>query len=213
MGRLNLLRVLSKRGSQPLDAPAYWEMRAPDLIYGYDHPESWDERSWLSAGVEEKLVPQLLREHAVVSVLVVGAGTGRQYKFLADFGVDVRGFDLSPTLVAAARERHPEIETVVDDLLGAEQRHTVADAVLATAVLQHIDPARIHEAARSVAALARKLIIVREATWLAERSAYQWAHDYQALFSEWELVQCVVTDEAGRYRVELQAFVPRAPQI
>lgn len=213
MARLNILRALRERGTRsPIDPAVYWESRAPDLVSGYDHPETWAERGWLAAGVEEEFVPQVLRDHGVSSVLVVGAGTGRQYEFLRDLGVDVRGFDISQALARAARERHPQIETLVDDILGADQRHPPADAVLATAVLQHISPARISDAARSVAGLARHLIILREATWLAFSSTYQWAHDYDALFPDWEIVQRVVTDETDRYRTELRAIVRRAPQ-
>jgi SAM-dependent methyltransferase len=210
MSRLSILRTLrQRRTAKPLDQAAYWEMRAPDLVHGYDHPETWAERGWLAAGIEEELVPRLLRDQGVASVLVVGAGTGRQYDFLGNLGAHVRGFDISQTLARAASERHPEIETLVDDVLGAEQRHAAADAVLATAVLQHIAPSRIRDAARSVASLARRLIILREATWLATSSTYQWAHDYNALFPGWELVQRVVTDDTERYRVELRALIRR----
>ena len=80
----------------------------------------------MSGGIEEKVVPQLLRRHGVRSVLVVGAGTGRQYEFLALLGVPVRGS--YTTLAPAARERHPGIDTTVDDLLGADERHSPVDA-------------------------------------------------------------------------------------
>src|SRR5919201_4635856 len=150
MARLmDIVRALrTPRVRAPLDPAAYWEMRAPDLVHGYDHPETWAERGWMASGVEEELVPRLLRDRNVASVIVVGAGTGRQYGFLSDLGISVRGFDISPSVVQAARERHPRIETLVDDLLGAEQRHAPADAVLATAVLQHVAPDRIQDAAR-----------------------------------------------------------------
>jgi len=201
---VNILRPFRRRRTDPA---GYWERRAPELVSGYDHPETWAERGWMSSGVEEDLVPRLLREHSVGSVLVVGAGSGRQYEFLRPLGIDVRGFDISPTMVAAARERHPEVDTVVDDVLGAEARHEPADAVLATAVLQHVSPERVVEAATSVQSLARRLIVLRELTWLGAPSDYQWAHDYDGLFSGWETVDRAVTDETERGRVELRALV------
>lgn len=196
------MRLLRRRA---VDPATYWESRAPDLIEGYDHPETWAERNWQQAGIEEQVVARILRESGVRSVLVVGAGTGRQYEFLTGF--DVRGFDLSPSLVSAALERHSGIETVVDDVIGAEQRHVPADAVLATGVLQHISPDRIEEAAASVAALARRLIVLREAVWLAKVSSYQWAHDYDALFHGWRLAESVVTDEQEHVLTELRAYI------
>ena len=204
MQPVNILRPFRRRRTDPA---GYWERRAPELVSGYDHPETWAERGWMSSGVEEVLVPRLLQERRIGSVLVVGAGSGRQYAFVSQLGIEVRGFDISPTMVAAARKRHPEIETVVDDLLGAETRHEPADAVLATAVLQHVSPEHADEAARTVQALARRLIVLRELTWAAAQSDYQWAHDYGALFPGWEIVERAVTDETARGRVELRALV------
>jgi SAM-dependent methyltransferase len=39
--------------------------------------------------------------------LVVGCGTGEDAEFLAGLGFVVTGFDIAPTVIAAARERHP----------------------------------------------------------------------------------------------------------
>jgi hypothetical protein len=127
--------------------------------------------------------------------------------------MDVRGFDLAPTLVAAARERHPAIDTVVDDLIGAETRHAPADAVLSTAVLQHVAPEQIHDAAQAVIGLARRMIVLREVSWLAAVSPYQWAHDYDALFGDWTVAYRAVTDDNERARVELRALVRQPSRV
>ena len=214
MRRIRTLRVPWRRSaaiaSDPLE---FWEQRAPDIVHGYDHPETWAKRGWMAEGVEEEVVPQLLRQHGIGSVLVVGAGTGRQYAFLGGLGVRVRGFDLSPTLVAAARERHPGIETVVDDLIGGETRHAPADAVLSTAVLQHVPPEQIDDAVQAVVGLARRMIVLRELSWLEATSPYQWAHNYEALFPDWTDVYRAVTDDNEHVRVELRAFVRRQPDV
>jgi trans-aconitate methyltransferase len=156
----------------------------------------------MATGIEEELVPRVLHEHGVRSVLVPGAGSGRQYGYLGGFSV--RGFDLSPTLAAAARERYPNVETAVSDLVDAELVHPPADAVVTTALLQHIPPDRIEAAVASLCALAEKLVVIRETTWLARRSSYQFAHDYDSLFRGWKLLESVVTDENAICRVELR---------
>jgi 2-polyprenyl-3-methyl-5-hydroxy-6-metoxy-1,4-benzoquinol methylase len=40
--------------------------------------------------------------------LVVGCGTGEDAEFLASLGFVVTGFDIAPTAIAIARERHPQ---------------------------------------------------------------------------------------------------------
>jgi SAM-dependent methyltransferase len=51
--------------------------------------------------------------------LVVGCGTGEDAEYLAGLGFAVTGFDIAPTAIAAARERHPDSAVVyqVADLL------------------------------------------------------------------------------------------------
>ena len=89
----------ARRALEPVD---FWEQRAPDLVHGYDHPETWPERGWMAGGFEEEFVPELLRKYEIASVLVVGAGTGRQYGFLTDLGVAIRGFDISEGAISRA---------------------------------------------------------------------------------------------------------------
>jgi SAM-dependent methyltransferase len=50
--------------------------------------------------------------------LVIGCGTGEDAEFLAGLGYEVTGFDIAPTGIAAARERHPgsRVDYVVADL-------------------------------------------------------------------------------------------------
>ena len=51
--------------------------------------------------------------------LVVGCGTGEDAEYLAGLGFAVTGFDIAPTAIAAARERHPDsaVDYQVADLL------------------------------------------------------------------------------------------------
>jgi SAM-dependent methyltransferase len=185
-----------------------WEGHAAELIEGYDHPETWPERGWMCEGVEEVYVPRLLRNHSIPSVLVVGSGTGRQYRYLAPLEIEIAGFDISPTLVAHARERYPMIPTVVDDVVGAESRHQQADAVLTSAVLQHVPPESIGRAIRSLKLLARRLIVMREICTQLVDATYQWAHDYQTLLDGWTCVYRIRTDATTRCTVDLTAWIP-----
>jgi SAM-dependent methyltransferase len=157
----------------------------------------------MRAGVEEPIVPELLRAAGASSVLVVGAGTGRQYEYLGDF--DVSGIDLSPKLVKLCRQRYPRIETTVGDV--TRLQHESVDAVVSSAVLQHVRPAQITETIDRICQVASRLVILRECTSLAAPRDYQFAHDYRALFgAPWALVHTETTDEFPDVTVELMAF-------
>lgn len=185
----------------------YWEARAANLIDTYDNPETWAERGWTTGAAEETQVPRILKRTGARSVLVVGVGTGRQYEFLTHMKLnELRGIDISPTLVSVCRQRHPAAQTEVDDLLGADERHPAADAVLSTAVLQHVPPRDITDAVGSVKGLARRIVIIRELTLLTDVSTYTWAHDYPALFSDWRMVHDEVTDSTERYVTRLMVW-------
>jgi SAM-dependent methyltransferase len=209
-----LSRIIGRGDDAPVDPAGpyvpdeYWENRAGALIEAYDSPESWEERGWLRDGVEQAEVPPLLERVSARSALVVGAGSGRQYEFLRPLGLEIRGFDISPTLVEACQLRYPEIETVVDTLIGADERHAPMDAVLSTTVLQHIAPDEIHAAVAAVKSLARQIVVIRETTRLRDASSYQWAHDYRSLFADWRAVDSSITDENDLVTVELMAWMP-----
>lgn len=206
MRQLQRLRRLLPSGRY--DPAVYWERRAEELIRTYDSPEVWDTRGWLRYEVEEQLVPMLLGARGLRTVLVVGAGSGRQYDYLLSGGFEPAGLDISPRLVEECATRFPDVHTEIGDLLGAEQWLAPHDAVLATAVLQHISPSSIRDAVTACRSLARELVVIREQTRRADPSPYQWAHDYPALFAPWQPAHREVTDDDGRTEVTLFAFVP-----
>jgi SAM-dependent methyltransferase len=87
--------------------------------------------------------------------LVVGAGLGTDAEFVASFGYDTVAFDISPTAVRVAKERHPgtRVEYVVADLLDppAEWRGAF-DLVVEIITVQSL-PVPLHEpAAANIAA-------------------------------------------------------------
>jgi SAM-dependent methyltransferase len=203
--RRRLRRGLSVRAGS-YDPASYWDSRAEELIEVYDHPEEWEARRWTRGGVEEAIVPDLLRRRDVRSVFVVGAGSGRQYSYLLPVVATVRGIDISGRLVAECQRRYPEVITEQDTVVGADARHPPADAVLASAVLQHVKPLEIGAAVESVKCLARELVLLRELTVVDQVSPYQWAHAYREMFADWTLMFEAVTDERPNIRVELLAF-------
>jgi len=86
----------------------------------------------------------------------VGCGPGHVTAFLAEFGADVTGFDVTPEMVAQARARHPELTFEVADLRRLLKPRTADGwgAVLAWYSLIHLAPSELGPA---VAALARTL--------------------------------------------------------
>ncbi|MET9226547.1 class I SAM-dependent methyltransferase [Lentzea sp. NPDC003310] len=78
--------------------------------------------------------------------LVVGCGYGRDSEFLATLGFEVTAFDISPTAVAAVRQRHPDssVDYVVADLLDppAEWHHAF-DLVVENMTVQAL-PVDLH---------------------------------------------------------------------
>lgn len=197
---------------RPLDRyrpQRYWEDRATELIETYDHPETWAEKHWMSAGVEEAQVPPLLHASAVKTVLVVGSGSGRQYEYLEREGFRPAGFDISPSLVRVSRDRFPNIRTGHGNVVGAHRREAPADAVITSAVLQHVRPRDIERAVDSIKRLARRLVVVREVVELEVNVHYQFAHDYEQLFDDWRQVHRSTTDKWPGVRVELIAWEPK----
>jgi SAM-dependent methyltransferase len=186
----------------------FWQRRAAELIDGYDHPETWPARRWMRDGIEEQLVIDALAEHNAQTVFVVGAGSGRQYAYLRD-RFRLAGIELVPALVKECRNRYPEIETVCGDI--AKHQPGRYDAVVSSAVLQHVPPADISAACNILSNTAEKVIVIREATLLPEPGdgAYMWAYDYERLLPDWKLDARTITDERPGVRIELMVFEGR----
>jgi trans-aconitate methyltransferase len=160
----------------------------------------------MRAGVEEETVPSLLTIAGCKTVLVPGAGSGRQYRFLLDAGFLPRGFDISERLVKECRSRFPHVATWVGDVAEAQMHSRPVDAVVTSAVLQHVSPEHIARAVRSLKGLASKLIIIREITSLSTPSQYQFAHNYSELLDDCSEIFREATDARDAATVELIAW-------
>jgi hypothetical protein len=206
-GRIS--RILAHRHALPgrYRPERYWEARASELVRRYDsEPGDWERLGWMRGGVEEEFFVGWARELACTSVLVCGAGTGRQYSYLLDAGFSVAGFDIAPSLVAECKRRFPEVETTCCSVIDAHTHHEPADAVVSSAVLQHVPPHEIVDALAVLQLLARKAIVLRESTLFDSDPGYQWAHDYRALLAGWNEVHAETTDERPGVKVEVIAF-------
>jgi SAM-dependent methyltransferase len=99
-----------------------------------DDPTGWFEPLYAAAARGEREVPwdrdeprDLLVEWASrceldgqgLGALVVGCGFGADAEYLSSLGFDVTAFDVAPTAVRAAQERHPgsSVDYIVADLL------------------------------------------------------------------------------------------------
>jgi SAM-dependent methyltransferase len=195
---------LRRRSYRP---SVFWNGRAEELIETYDHPERWPELGWMVEGAEEEAVPRILRAHDVQTVLVVGAGSGRQYGYLPGFSAT--GVDISPRLVEECHRRYPHITTDVADITTLE--HPTVDAILSSGVLQHITPGKIEHAIDRLKSVAARVMVLRETTRLDVNAPHQFAHDYRTLLApEWSLQASEVTDERDIVTVELLTFVPES---
>lgn len=139
-------------------AAHYWEQRARRFaargaglaaVCSYGMPELYNRAIQCSQRLA--LAPHL-RLPAGTRVLDVGCGIGRWSRLLAARGAEVCGVDLSPTMIAIARERtaasrlERRCRFLIQDLCGLESgaQH---DLVLGVTVLQHIlEPDRLRRA-------------------------------------------------------------------
>ena len=70
----------------------------------------------------------------------LGCGPGRLTAFLRSLGVDVRGLDLSPGMIAVARQRHPDVCFVTGDLRALPYGDRELSGALAWYSIIHLPP-------------------------------------------------------------------------
>ena len=136
-----------------------------------DDPTGWFEQLYTSARSGEAVIPwerggpnPLLSEwtglHALDghgrTAVVVGCGLGDDAELLAALGFHTTAFDVSPTGVASARERHPDsrVDYVIADLLAlpAEWLRSF-DFVFESLTVQSLPIGHHDQAIRSVCSL------------------------------------------------------------
>jgi ubiquinone/menaquinone biosynthesis C-methylase UbiE len=73
----------------------------------------------------------------------IGCGTGRVTAHLADLGLSVSGIDLSPQMVAVARQAHPELRFEVGSMLALNLPDGTLGGLMAWYSIIHIPPDRL----------------------------------------------------------------------
>jgi len=129
---------------EPGDLRAAWEERAADTIAWFRTPEHDSYWRYHRDQFLELLPPPGRR------TLDIGCGEGRLSRDLKARGHTVLALDGSPTLVAAAQEADPTIETVVGDAAHLPWPDGYADLAIAFMCLQDVADASaaVREAAR-----------------------------------------------------------------
>jgi len=151
-----------------------WDLRADELAaeaIAAGRPTGWFDRLYAAGETGEvsmpwdRDAPQVQLEEWVEAhdvrgegrrAVVVGCGLGADAEYLTRRGFATTGFDISPTAVRLARERHPDtaVDYRVADLLDLPQEWVGAfDLVVEVYTIQALpDPPR-SDAMRAVAAL------------------------------------------------------------
>jgi SAM-dependent methyltransferase len=137
-------RPLVRTRPESLDLARAWEAAAPAFVAWARAPDH--DSYWLfHRDLFLELVPPPGRR-----TLDLGCGEGRLSRDLERLGHDVTGVDVSPAMVAAAREAAPGIEVLVADAAELPFGEASFDLVIAFMSLQDVDrfEEAIGEAAR-----------------------------------------------------------------
>lgn len=95
------------------------------------------ERAMLAAFAE------LVRAAGSGPVADIGCGTGRVTAHVSDLGLPVSGIDLSPLMVAVARQAHPGLRFAVGSMLGLDLPDGALGGILASYSIIHIPHERL----------------------------------------------------------------------
>ena len=156
-----------------IDDPDADASRLAAEALAHNDPTGWFERLYAEAAAGQAIVPWDHSEPNPVlsqwtaqreldgtgrTALVVGAGLGRDAEHIASLGFRTTAFDISPTAIRGARERHPAstVDYVVADLLAPPEAWTGAfDLVVESITVQSmplsVRPEAIAHVARMVA--------------------------------------------------------------
>lgn len=172
------------------------------LVDGLLEQNPWD-RAVLGAFAERVRGP----------VLDAGCGPGRVAAHLHGLGVEVRGVDLSPAMVAAARREHPHLRFGVGRLGDLDVADGTLGGVVAWYSLIHVPlaqlPAVVTELARVLAPGGLLLLAFHVGDELRHLT-HAYGHDVQ--LTSQRLQPDAVTALLADARLEVQARLVRAPE-
>jgi trans-aconitate methyltransferase len=161
------------------DPVHYWQTRGETYEAKFRAERYRDQEAALIETLEALPTPR--------SVLEVGCGFGRIGALVRDLWPDARymGLDLSPVMLASARERLPDGEFRESALADFRPGFRRWDVVLAVEFLMHVPPGDIEAAVGRLLGLARRAVVSCDWTIPARRSpaGHNFLHDYHALYA------------------------------
>jgi ubiquinone/menaquinone biosynthesis C-methylase UbiE len=100
-------------------------------------------RRWLQKNVEFKTFKGFLDEHNLSLegkvVLDAGCGSGYSTKLIQQFSpAELVGFDLMPSQIVKAKQKYPELDFFVGNVLDTQLDSNKFDAVFVFGILHHI---------------------------------------------------------------------------
>lgn len=130
---------------------------------------------------QERALRRVLAGIPFRTVLEVGCGFGRIAKLVTDLrpGVEYTGIDLSPDMLASARQKVPAGRFLRSSLRNVAVRQY--DLVIAVEVLMHVPPKNVEAAMRKLRALGRHVVTVDWTTPVTKPAPHNFLHDYSAL--------------------------------
>lgn len=182
----------------PLSTSQFWEERAQ--AFAHTDEEGWAAVCHRGAPLyvnrfidwsQKRIFPRLLAKATFSqgdSALDIGCGTGRWTRALAEAGLRVSGFDVSPSMVERAREISPHL---MFDVASATSLPVAAASVQVAAsitVIHHLEPhdqdAAAAELARVVKPGGSALVIalldtIPSGAWCYNHSQKDWLHLFQ----------------------------------
>lgn len=152
----------------------YWAER------GKTYADEAKERGWWDA--EDTPLIELLQTLEFETVLEVGCGYGRVGAAILRHFPAVRytGLDISVDLILAAAKRLGTVELILADLEYFDIDRQW-DVVIAANTLGHIRPDHLKDVWAKLERWAKRDIIHIDWNDVGKRTAYQYAHDYEAL--------------------------------
>lgn len=107
-----------------------------------DHVEAVGDEDHLDRAMVQSFAA-LVSESGNLAVLDAGCGPGQDTDLLARAGLEASGVDLSPAMVALARERRPDLRFDVGSLLALDLPDARFGGVLAHFSMIHTPPAQL----------------------------------------------------------------------
>jgi SAM-dependent methyltransferase len=107
------------------------------------------------------VLQKVVAEASVSCVLDFGCGTCEDYNAMRAMDLVYTGVDVTPMMLARAREKYPEIHVSADDIFASRQETGAHPLVVNNAVLPHLPAELIPQAVQELWRITRKVLVIR----------------------------------------------------